>query len=109
MDTEPLFYQGADEFAAEVMATLSNEVVVNVRDAIKKMRPDLNLDLVVHISQWYIDCYAAQTDDSSCLLKSLQTNQGYRGLKHPMKKEADGKFMPNFQYRYMKEDLPMGL
>lgn len=109
LDTEPLFYQGADEFAAEVMATLSNEVVINTRDAIKKMKPELNLDLVVHISQWYLDCYAAQTDDTRNLLTRLQTNQGYRGLKHPMTKTEDGKFMPNFGYRYMTEDLPMGL
>merc|ERR1712050_778911 len=39
----------------------------------------------------------------------LNTNGGDRGLIHPMKKNRDGKFIPNYGYRYMTEDLPMGL
>jgi hypothetical protein len=34
--------------------------------------------------------------------------QGYRGLRHPMEKRNDGKLMPNFNFRYLTEDLPMG-
>jgi len=109
LDTEPLFYQGADDLAADVMAKLSDELVVQTAAAIQKIKPELDLRRCVHISQWYLDCYAAQTDDTSSLKSCLNTNGGYRGLVHPMKKTEDGKFTPNYGYRYMTEDLPMGL
>ncbi len=31
-----------------------------------------------------------------------------QGLKHPMI-EQDGKFMPNFKFRYLFEDVPYGM
>mmetsp|Transcript_93698 Transcript_93698/g.260855 ORF Transcript_93698/g.260855 Transcript_93698/m.260855 type:complete len:400 (-) Transcript_93698:112-1311(-) len=109
LDEEPLFYQGADAFTAEIMATVNDEVVIQAKAAIKAMKPELNLDRVVSIYQWYLDCYGSQTDDTSTLQSCLNTNAGYRGLKHPCNKTEDGKFVPNYKYRYMTEDLPMGL
>jgi len=109
LDAEPLFYQGADEFGADIMSKMCDEVVVNTKDAILKLKPELDLSRVVHIYQWYLNAYKEQTDDTSSLLKCLQTNQGYRGLKHPLNKTDDGKWVPNYSYRYMTEDLPMGL
>merc|ERR1712166_213844 len=108
-DEEPLFYQGCDEFTADVLEKVNNEVVVRTRDAIKRLKPELDLSAVISVYEWYLNAYAAQTDDTSSLLKCLTTNQGYRGLTHPMKKDDAGKFVPNFGYRYMTEDLPMGL
>ena len=32
-----------------------------------------------------------------------------KGLTHPTEKNADGKYVPNFQYRYLLEDIPFGL
>lgn len=110
MDTEPLLYQGVDEFAVQVMSTLSDELVLSVRDAVKQIGSGIDLDVVVHISRLYLDLYAADTDvDSSSLLRCLQTNRAYRGLKHSMKKVEGGKFVPDMKCRYMTEDLPMGL
>jgi len=108
LDTKPLFYQGADAFGADIMSKLSDELVINTRDALKKLKPELELGQAKHIYQWYLDCYGAQTDDTSSLLRCLNTNGGYRGLTHPCI-EVDGKFVPDFKYRYMTEDLPMGL
>jgi len=109
LEEEPLFYQGCDEFSASVLEQVNNEVVVNTRDAILRVRPDLDLSTVISVYQWYLNAYAAQTDDTSNLHMCLVTNQGYRGLKHPMTKTDDDKFVPNYSYRYMTEDLPMGL
>lgn len=95
--------------AADTMSALSDEIHVKLRDALLKAKPQLNLGGVVHVYQWYIDSYKGQMSDDSCLLKCLQTNSGYQGLKHPLKKQDDGKFMPDFQYRYMTQDLPFGL
>merc|ERR1711964_495591 len=35
-------------------------------------------------------------------------NAAYDGLVHPMKETPDGKFVPDFTYRYMAEDVPFG-
>merc|ERR1719414_2900033 len=109
LDEEPLFYQGADAFTAEIMAALSDEVVLKVKDAIKAMKPELDLERVVSIHQRYIESYASQTEDTSTLQSCLTTNSAYRGLKHPCIKTETGKYVPNYDYRYMTEDLPMGL
>jgi len=106
---EPLFYQGVDANAADTMSALSDEVHVNLRDALLKAKPELNLGGVVHVYQWYLDSYKGQMLDDSCLMRCLQTNSGYQGLKHPLKKQDDGTFMPDFAYRYMTQDLPFGL
>lgn len=108
-DEEPLFYQGCDAFAAETMAAMNDEVVIEAKSAIQKLRPSLDLSKVVSVHQWYIDCYFSQTEDASSLQMCLNTNAGYHGLKHPCIKHDDGKFMPDFKHRYMTEDLPMGL
>jgi len=108
LKSEPLFYQGADAFTANVVEQVNKEVVVDTRDAIKKLRPDLDLSAVISVYEWYIGAYAAQTSDTSCLETCLRTNHGYRGLVFPLKKVDDG-YMPNFEYRYMTEDLPFGL
>lgn len=39
----------------------------------------------------------------------FSTNKGYAGLFAPMNKTEDGKFVPNFRYRYLVEDIPNGL
>merc|ERR1711974_350461 len=109
LDEPPLFYQGADDFAAQVMTEVNDEVVIQTRDAIKKLKPELELSKVVSIHQWYINSYEEQTEDVSSLKRCLNTNAGYRGLTHSTIKTNDGKYMPNFNYRYMTEDLPMGL
>ena len=62
-----------------------------------------------HIYQWYMRCYPQDISDKTNLYTAIQTNAAYQGLKHPVKKTKDGKFMPDFTYRYMTEDIPFGL
>ncbi len=33
----------------------------------------------------------------------------FQGLTHPMVETDDGKFVPNFKFRYLFEDIPFGL
>lgn len=40
---------------------------------------------------------------------SIQISAAYQGLKHPVKKTEDGKFLPDLTHRYMKEEVPFGL
>ena len=64
---------------------------------------------VVHIYEWYMRCYPEDISDKTNLYTAIQTNAAYQGLKHPVKKTDDGKFLPDFTYRYMTEDIPYGL
>merc|ERR1719356_1916506 len=38
----------------------------------------------------------------------MNTNRAYEGLHHPMK-EVEGGFVPDFNFRYLSEDVPTGL
>eukprot|EP00483_Globobulimina_turgida_P012703 UN12726 len=63
-----------------------------------------------HIYDWYISSYGADCSDISTLQRIIVTNPGYNGLTHPcVADEASGGYVPNFQYRYLSEDIPMGL
>lgn len=62
-----------------------------------------------HIYNWYMRCYPQDISDKTNLYTAIQTNAAYQGLKHPVKKTEDGKFLPDFSYRYMTEDIPFGL
>ena len=62
-----------------------------------------------HIYNWYMRCYPQDISDKTNLYTAIQTNAAYQGLKHPVKKNEDGKFLPDFSHRYMTEDIPFGL
>lgn len=64
---------------------------------------------VEHIYNWYMRCYPQDISDKTNLYTAIQTNAAYQGLKHPVKKTEDGKFLPDFSHRYMTEDIPFGL
>ena len=64
---------------------------------------------VVNIYYWYMRCYPEDISDKTNLYTAIQTNAAYQGLKHPVKKSDDGKYLPDFTYRYMTEDIPQGL
>mmetsp|Transcript_179587 Transcript_179587/g.436962 ORF Transcript_179587/g.436962 Transcript_179587/m.436962 type:complete len:372 (-) Transcript_179587:23-1138(-) len=108
VDEVPLLYHGVDELSASIMEAMSAEVL-RARDAIAKARPDLVLGDVKSIQDWLIASYPRQIQDPSTLRSCLLTNTAFSGLRHPMKKTEDGKFVPDFGYRYFTEDLPMGL
>jgi len=105
---KPLFYQGMDAEAAEIMSTLSDETL-RVTQCIEA-QTGLAL-LTQHIYSWYKRCYGEECADTSSLLRTIQTNPGYDGLTHPMKNPAPNVegFVPDFKYRYLSEDVPFGL
>ncbi len=103
----PLFYQGIDEATAEVLQSLSDEVQV-VRQALTDRFPDLDLSAVRTLEEWLLHSYAEDIDDTSSLRTHFVTNRSYAGLKAPMRREAEG-YVPDFQARYLYEDIPFGL
>jgi len=104
---KPLFYQGVDEFGAKAMSDMSDEILAT-RDALVKINPSLDLKNVEHIKERFVVSYGPQIADKSTLRGCLVTNSAYVGLTHPMI-EVEGGLAPNFGYRYMTEDLPIGL
>lgn len=71
--------------------------------------PQVKKFKVEKVQQWLIDHYGDQITDKSTLLTTVRTNKAFDGLVHPMKKTSSGKYVPNFTYRYMVEDVPYGI
>ena len=81
----------------------------------------------VHVKDWYLQSYGLDCTDTSSLYGLIRTNPAYNGLTHPMSEVEVGdddsivsgnnqlklktrtKYTPNFQFRYLTEDVPYGL
>lgn len=105
---KPLFYQGVDEKQAQLLSGVSDECIA-IGKAIEKQIPGTDMSEVIHIFDWYLAYYADQITDKTNLMTAMQTNKAYDGLLHPMKEVDNGQFVPDFNYRYMAEDVPFGL
>nr|BAF94330.1 tauropine dehydrogenase [Cellana grata] len=108
LSEKPLFYQGLTEEAAELMSGMSDELLATAK-AISLKKPEINLDGVIHLFDWLSKIYANEASDKSNLLQLLRTNSAFNGLLHPMKEVEPGKFMPDFTFRYLTEDVPFGV
>nr|NP_001295792.2 opine dehydrogenase-like [Crassostrea gigas] len=108
LSEKPLFYQGLDERQAELLSGVSDECVATAK-AIEKKVPGLDMSDVIHVFDWYLNYYSDQITDKSNLMMAMKTNKAYDGLVHPMKEIEPGKYVPDFTYRYMAEDVPEGI
>lgn len=108
MTEKPLFYQGLNEFSADLLDRVSTELV-NTAQAIQQKYPDMDMKDVIHLFDWYKLNYKESIKDMSNLRMAMKTCSAYDGLCHPMKDTPDGKFVPDFKYRYMTEDIPFGM
>ena len=108
LDEPALFYNGLDRPSADLLSAVSDELVATAK-AIMQQRPQVDLNSISHVYQWYLRCYSEDIVDKTDLYSCIQTNRAYTGLNHPMQKTADGKFVPDFKHRYTTEDIPFGL
>eukprot|EP00049_Salpingoeca_infusionum_P004883 m.85048 g.85048 ORF g.85048 m.85048 type:complete len:419 (+) comp12772_c0_seq1:297-1553(+) len=103
---KPLFYQNCNKFTANVLDSLSNEIAASV----KVLSAETNADM----SKWQpIDVYMRDTyghsiADQTSTDTIMATNDAFRGLTAPVL-EVDGGYLPNYDTRYLTEDLPHGL
>ena len=106
---EPVdFYHTCSKLAAKMVGATSDEALA-IRDAIKKARPEINLSQVIHMHEWYCTTFPdVDIGDKTDLYTTFRTHKGYTGIKHPMVKTDDGKYVPDFKYRYFTEDIPCG-
>jgi hypothetical protein len=102
-----LFYQGVDEEIAATLNGMSNEIQ-SLRTALEDKYSCLDLSAVRPLGEWLKFSYQGNIVDSSSLQSSFTTNHSYLGLLAPMQK-TDGGYVPDFQARYLSEDVPYNL
>jgi hypothetical protein len=106
--SEPsLFYQAVDEEVATILQNMSQEVQ-SLRTNLERAYPGLDLAAVRPVGEWLKRSYPTSIIDSSTLHSSFATNRSYTGLLAPMIGSENG-FVPDFQSRYLTEDVPYGL
>lgn len=104
----PLFYQGVTKEISETLKVMSDEVLVLTKE-IKNIDKSINLNHVLGLKDWLIYSYKDSIADKSTLQSCFVTNSAYKGLRAPMKKDNNDYFLPDFQARYLTEDVPYGL
>lgn len=104
---KPLFYQGVDNETADVLTGISDDIT-KICQGLKRLDPNYDLSQVKTIMEWYMASYSTSIADASNLRAAMNTNSAYEGLCHPMKEEQGG-YMPDFNFRYLSEDVPTGL
>jgi NAD/NADP octopine/nopaline dehydrogenase-like protein len=108
LDRAPLFYQDIDEETAELLGKISEEVVATSK-RIMEHYPRVDLSQVIPMYDWDIGCYGNDIKDKTNLMTALRTNPGYAGITHPMIQTENGKYVPDFNHRFLAEDVPFGL
>jgi len=104
----PLFYQGVTKEISQTLKTMSDEIMLLTKE-IKNMDKSINLKHVLGLKDWLIYSYKDSIADKSTLQSCFVTNSAYKGLRAPMKKINNDYFLPDFQARYLTEDVPYGL
>jgi hypothetical protein len=102
-----LFYQSVDEEIAGILQQMSREIG-GLRLALELDYPGLDLSAVRLVGDWLRRSYPKTIEDSSTLQSCFVTNRSYAGLLAPMYESEKG-FAPDFQARYLSEDVPYGL
>jgi len=104
----PFFYQGVTKEISETLKEMSDEILVLTKE-IKNIDKSINLNHVLGLKDWLIYSYKDSIADKSTLQSCFVTNRAYKGLRAPMKKINNDYFLPDFQARYLTEDVPYGL
>ncbi len=107
-ETIPLFYQGVTKDIAKTLKEMSDEILV-LTQKIKSISKEIDLDHVLSLSDWLIYSYKGSIADESTLQSCFVTNSAYQGLRAPMQKIKNEYFSPDFNSRYLTEDVPFGL
>lgn len=105
LDEPPLFFQGIDEFTADLLSKLSAEVVA-ISKRIMAEYPHVDLSQVIPMYEWDIAHYGSVIKDKTNLMTALRTNTLYAGRPHPMIRTESGKYIPDFSHRFLLEDVP---
>jgi hypothetical protein len=105
----PLLYAQATEEIGDVVDRLSQESIAVASALERQSGGTLELrDVVIPIHEWLRNVYGAVTADTSTVASCFRTGP-IQARKAPMIEVRPGRFLPDFEYRYLSEDVPFGL
>jgi NAD/NADP octopine/nopaline dehydrogenase, alpha-helical domain len=108
-DKIPMLYAEASDETGEIVEQLSDEAIAVARRIESESGGALDLlPAVLPIHDWLRTVYAHVTADTSSVATCFRTGP-IQARKAPMSEVSPGKFVPNFSYRYLSEDVPFGL
>jgi hypothetical protein len=104
----PRFYADLTDCAGKLVQNLSDDVVAVAQKIATASHGKLDLSATLPIHEWLRISYPTQTADFTSVASCLRTGP-IQARKVPMVEIAPGEFTPDFQYRYLSEDMPYGL
>jgi predicted dinucleotide-binding enzyme len=107
-DEIPMLYAGATDEMGAVVEQLSDDAIAVARAIEAQSGGALNLESVIPVHEWLRSSYPHVTGDMSTVATCFRTGP-IQARKAPMIEARPGKFVPNFGYRYLSEDVPFGL
>jgi NAD/NADP octopine/nopaline dehydrogenase, alpha-helical domain len=105
VEEPPLFFQGVDEETANLLGKMSDEVVATSKRIMAEY-PQVDLSQVIPMYEWDVAHYGNQIGDKRNLMTALRTNALYQGRTHPMIQTESGRYVPDFNHRFLLEDIP---
>jgi hypothetical protein len=104
----PLLYAEASDETGRLVEHLSDDAIAVARAIEIESRGGLDLGGVVSVHDWLRSAYAHVTADITTVARCFRTGP-IQARKAPMIEVAPGRFVPDFSYRYLSEDVPYGL
>jgi hypothetical protein len=104
----PMLYAGATDETGEIVERLSSEAIAAAGALRTRSAGALSLEHVQPVHDWLRASYGDVTADSRTVATCFRTGP-IQARRAPMIEVGSGKFVPNFQYRYLTEDVPYGL
>jgi hypothetical protein len=107
-DGIPLVYAEASDETGRLIEEMSREAISVARAIETQSGGALDLRGVAPVHDWLRSAYSHVTADPTTVATCFRTGP-IQARKAPMIEVGSGRFVPNFDYRYLTEDVPFGL
>jgi NAD/NADP octopine/nopaline dehydrogenase, alpha-helical domain len=107
-DSIPMFYADVTEDMGRLVEQLSSDATAVARAIEAESGGALDLRDVIPVHEWLRSSYSHVTADQTTVAQCFRTGP-IQARKAPMIEVSPGRFVPNFGYRYLSEDVPFGL
>ncbi|MBV8733616.1 MAG: NAD/NADP octopine/nopaline dehydrogenase family protein [Solirubrobacterales bacterium] len=108
-DRVPRLHAEVTDETGVLVERLSEDAVATARALEAKTGGALGLEaVVVPIHEWLRSAYGRLIRDASSVASCFRTGPN-QALRAPMVESRPGRFVPEFQHRYLSEDVPFGL
>ncbi len=105
----PRFYADVNQKTGKFVEKLSEDVLAVAGEVEVRSQGTLDVSGVLPIHEWLRLSYPTQITDATSVTTSLRTHAPLQVRKAPMREVSLGEFVPDFNYRYLSEDVPFGL